>query len=703
MYKKTCCSLALSLIALPIAHASSEEDALMKAFGDEAFISIATGSRQPITLAPAVASVITARDIREMGARDLDEILETIPGIHVSVAPRGYLPLYTMRGIYSENNPQVLMLINDIPITNVYVGNRGEVWGGMPVNDIERIEIIRGPGSAIHGADAFAGTINIITKTAQDIVGTQFGVRAGSFSTREGWILQGSTWNDTSIAMSLQFMRTDGHREIIDRDAQTYFDSLSPPEFPDASLAPGPVDLDRKNIDARIDLSHGDWRLRLGYQGRSGGVGAGVALALDPDGKGESDRYNADLSYNTVLSQHWDFTGSISYFDTSAETDLVLFPPGYLSPGGPFPDGVIAQPDVFERHTRINLSTFYHGLDNHSLRFGLGGIHSDMYKIRERKNYVLTEFGPIPLGSLQDVSNDPGNVFIQPQDRKVYYVFAQDEWQMATNWRLTGGVRYDHYSDFGDTTNPRLALVWQPRFDFTTKFLYGRAFRAPAFNELYNINNPVAIGNSDLKPETIDTYEIAFNHQINHRLQAGLNLFHYQMSDVIRFSTLTSEAENSGEIEGNGLEIESTYRVSPGFHITGNYSYQRAVESLDLNSSSRVANVPLHQIYFRGNWAFHSDWSLNAQVNWVADRARESSDLRDPVDDYVVADLTMRYKPASRSWELAVSGRNIFDEDAREPSPRLSPVDGTTPFIPNDLPLAGRHFFAEARYHFDRP
>ncbi len=698
MYKKTCYILTcqIGLIVATPAFAGSEEDALMRAFGDETFISIATGSRQPITLAPAVASVITANEIREMGARDLDEVLESIPGLHVSVAPRGYLPLYTMRGIYSENNPQILMLINDIPITNLYVGNRGEIWGGMPVNDIARIEIIRGPGSAVYGADAFAGTINIITKTADEINGTQFGARAGSFNTTEGWILQGSTWNETSMAMSLQVMRTDGHDQVIDFDAQSYYDILA---GTNASYAPGPVDLDRKNIDARIDLSHGNWRMRLGYQGRNGGVGAGVALALDPSGQGDSERYNADISYNNALSQHWDVTGIISYFDTSAEADLTLLPPGFVSPGGPFPDGVIAQPYVYERHTRFSLSTFYHGLSDHSIRLGIGAIYDDMYKIKEKKNYTLAPpFGtPIPLGDVVDVSDDPSNVFIQPQDRTVFYVFAQDEWQLANDWRLTTGVRYDHYSDFGDTTNPRLALVWQPKNDFTTKVLYGRAFRAPAFNELYNINNPVAQGNEDLMPETIDTYEIAFNYQYSQALYSGLNIFHYRMKDVIRFSPITSQAENVGQIEGQGLEFESRYSISSNFRVYGNYSYQK---SIDQDTDTIIANAPQHHVYMSFNWDFISAWSLNAQINWVADRVRDAGDPRESIDDYVVTDLTLRYRATGKPWEFALSGRNLFDEDAREPSPRLSPLDGT-PLIPNDLPLAGRQFFIEARYHLD--
>jgi outer membrane receptor for ferrienterochelin and colicins len=82
-----------------------------------------------------------------------------------------------------------------------------------------------------------------------------------------------------------------------------------------------------------------------------------------------------------------------------------------------------------------------------------------------------------------------------------------------------------HYSDFGDTFNPRIALVWQSAYNLTTKFMYGRAFRAPSFSELFNVNNPVAQGNDSLDPESIDWYELAFDYQPRADLRTGLNLF----------------------------------------------------------------------------------------------------------------------------------------------------------------------------------
>lgn len=670
-----------------------EEEDLESVYGGEEFVSIATGSSQPLARAPAVASVVSAEDIRASGATNLDEALETVPGVHVSVSGAGYNPIYIVRGIYSEQNPQVLVLINGIPITNLFAGNRSQVWGSMPVEDISRIEVIRGPGSALYGADAYAGTINIITKTSTEIPGTVAGVRVGSFDTKGAWVQHGGNWKGIDVAFSAEARSTDGFREPVAADAQTSFDTLF---NTNASLAPGPVNTGGRLLDTRLDLSRDKWRMRFGYQGRRDiGTAAGASQALDPTGRGTADRYNADLTYNnSTFARNWDVTAQLSYFDVATLTDLVLLPPGTLEtlfPGG-FPNGVIGNPDVYERHYRSGVSAFYTGITDHRIRLGSGLDYGDMYRIQETKNFSLGPGGiPVPLGSIVDVSNtDP---FIRPHQRQVRYAFVQDEWAFAKDWYLTAGVRHDHYSDFGSTTNPRFALVWQARHNLTTKLLYGRAFRAPSFAELYNINNPVDLGNPNLKPETINTSELAFDYQPFTAVHTSLSLFRYTMDDIIRFvadpaPATSATARNSGSQIGHGLEWEASWEATKELRLSGNYALQNAT---DERTDTASANAPQHQVYLRADWQVRPRWSFNTQAKWIADRKREFGDTRPPIKDYTLVDFTLRYRPTRDHLNFAFSVRNLFDRDAREPS--LFPG-----YIPYDLPLAGRSFYLQATY-----
>ena len=307
-----CAVLASAWIGSATAQTTEEED-LALAYGDKSMISIATGSSQPITRAPAVATVITARDIAAMGATDLDQALESVPGLHVSMSNVAMQPIYEFRGIATKNNPEVLMLVNGIPITSVLWGNRGEVWGGMPLENVERIEVIRGPGSALYGADAFSGVINIITKTAADIKGTEYGLRAGSFNSRDAWVQHGGKLGALDAAFYLGAGKTDGQKGIIQQDAQSAMDGIF---ATNASLAPGPINDQRKSIDARADLSHEAWRLRSAYQKREVGSGTGVAGSLDPNGRGHTSRLYLDMNYEKAnWAPNWDVSGVAGYYD----------------------------------------------------------------------------------------------------------------------------------------------------------------------------------------------------------------------------------------------------------------------------------------------------------------------------------------------------------------------------------------------------
>lgn len=684
--------LAIPLLLFSSLTCASDVDRdLFGVFGEAEFVSIATGTVQPRALAPAVTTVLTSAEIEAAGAIDLEQALEIIPGIHVST--NGYNPIYVVRGIASNYNPQVLVLINNIPITNVFVGDRSQAWGSMPTANISRIEVIRGPGSALYGADAVAGVINIVTKRAEDLKGFGGGLRLGSFDTKDVWLQFGQKNSDSSLALSIEYSTVGSYKRAVEKDAQTLLDTLF---GTNASLAPGPINMGRESLETRIDLAKGDWRLRAGYQGRRKvGTGAGGAQALDPAGRSESDRYNVDLTYqNPTFAKDWDVTAQISYLDLATRSDLVLFPPNAFNtifPGG-FPNGVIGNPDVFERHGRANVSAFYTGFDQHRIRIGAGFHRADLCKIRETKNYTILPSGLIaPLGGVVDVTETAP--FIRPHVRNISYLFLQDEWNFAPDWNLTAGMRYDHYSDFGSTVNPRLALVWQADYNLTVKMLAGRAFRPPSFAEQFNINNPIALGNPRLEPETISTYELAFNYQPTGTLQTNLSFFRYKMADILRFvadpaPAMTRTAQNSGSQTGYGLEWEFKWDATKNLRISGDYAFQRSTDKL---TGQNAGNAPQHHIYARADWRFHPKWTLDTQVNWVADRKRVAGDTRPPVDDYATVDFVLRGKKLWKDWDASVILRNAFDVDAREPSP--SPG-----LIPDDLPLPGRAWYLQFQH-----
>ncbi|HEY0845125.1 MAG TPA: TonB-dependent receptor, partial [Noviherbaspirillum sp.] len=602
--------------------------------------------------------------------------------------------LYVIRGIFAQNNPQTLILMNGIPVTTMLVGNKGNIWSGYPVEHIARIEVIRGPGSALYGADAYSGVINIITKTAADTPGTQIGVRGGSFKTRDAWIQHGGSLGAVDVAAYLRVGSTDGFKKIIEADAQTRNDQLF---GTNASLAPGPVNTGYDAIDANLDLSYEKWRMRAGYKLRDDvGTGAGIASALDPVGKEKTERLMTDISWiDPQFARNWGLGVTASYmqYKQRMPTYLQLLPPGAALPTGTFPNGMIAAPETSERQFRLSAFATYSGFAGHNIRLGIGHDDLNMYETAEHRNFNYTPGGvPIPAASVIDYSAT--SPFILPQRRRLNYLFAQDEWKFATDWALTAGVRRDQYSDSGNTTNPRAALVWDAALDVTAKLMYGRAFRAPAFAELYGINNPVSEGNPALNPETISTWETAVSWQARRDVEVNLNVFHYSMHDIIRLVPKAvpgtgSVYQNRGDQSGKGMELEVVWDASRALRLSGHYAYQR---SIDRSTGSDAGYAPRTHAYGRADWRFRSGWMLSGQVNHVADRKRVAGDNRQPVPDYTTVDLTLRTEQRKDSWSFAASVRNLFNANVREPSlaPGLS--------IPNDLPMAPRSIYFQLTY-----
>jgi outer membrane cobalamin receptor len=687
------CLLGSAVHAQTTASADEEDVALL--YGDKSTVSIATGSRQSLRRAPAVATMITAQDIAAMGATDLDEVLETVPGIHVSRSHNGYGALYFIRGIQSEFNPQTLMLQNGVPMTTLFVGNRGNVWSGLPLEHVARIEIIRGPGSALYGADAFSGVINIITKNAEDTPGTELGVRAGSFNSRDAWVQHGGRLGPMSVAAYLRVGSTDGQHETVRADAQTLLDGLF---GTNASLAPGPMRTGYDAVDAHLDLGWEKLRLHAGYKLRTDvGPGVGVAAALDPVGSLGSQRFNTDLSWNDVdLGPGWKMTLAGSYlFYSQKIPKLQVFPPGAF--GGSFPNGMIGAPITWERQLRLSAVAVYSGIESHNLRLGAGHDDLNLYKTQELKNFSIILTGPAtglpvpnPSGTVDEAA--VADSFMEPQRRKVSYLYAQDEWNFAKDWTLTAGVRRDQYSDFGGTTNPRLALVWDASLDFTVKLLYGRAFRAPAFTEQYSINNPVIRGNPNLSPETINTTEAAFSWQAAPNAHLGVSLFRYNMHDIIRTTDAgggNAVFNNIGSQHGSGLELEGSWDVNRRLRLMGNYAYQR---SIDEASGKDAGYVPHDHAYARADWTFGSGWILSGQANLVGKRKRAAGDARPDLAGYQTLDLALRTGRMKTGWEISGAVRNLGNTDVREPS--LAP--GAS--LPDDIPIARRTFYLQASY-----
>jgi iron complex outermembrane receptor protein len=639
--------------------------------------------------------VFTSADISAMGARDLSDVLAQVPGLNVARSFYLFDPQYEFRGIWSSVNTGVLLLIDGVRRESVFLGGGSDLWASMPVDYIARVEVIRGPGSALYGADAVAGVISITTKRGPDMPKPVLTLEAGSRASRAAsW--QGSTrQGDAVVGLYLRRSLTDGPRERIDADVQSGLDAAFGTH---ASLAPGPMHLGMSANDAVLSLDWHDWRFNASLKERQlAGSGPGLAGALAPNDWARGRTAVASVNYQHVdIVPDWDLQMAASVSHESVHTHLVLFPPGAF--GGSFAQGVIGEPRRSGRQSNVEAIVGYNGLAQHRLRLGVGWDEMAILTTGEDKNFdnLLVPGGGVQLVNLGALGpSNPATLYLTPHQRQIRHLLVQDVWNPMPDWTLTAGVRHDRYSDFGNTTNPRLALVWDASATLTVKLLHGRAFRAPSFQELYN-NNFIAYGNSLLRPERFGSDELVLAWQGAADWQTTFNLFRYRLSDRVRFvpnidPSSGATAANIGGQTGQGLEWEVRARPARVLSVNASVSFQHAHDTL-FNTDAGAS--PHWMFKMAADWRLAPDWQLDAQARHVAGRQRPNGDSRPPIADYTLVDLNLRWQTAAwRGIEFALGVHNVFNIDARDPSPPAATV-------PNDYPLARRSIGLQAQFNF---
>lgn len=636
-------------------------------------ITTATGTEQTLKTVPAVATVITAADIEKLGVSTLDEALEIVAGLHVRPSGIAYLSsIWSIRGIYTNYNNQCLLLINGIPFRDITFGGPGTLYR-MPVAMISRIEVIFGPGSALYGADAFSGIVNVITKNAGEIKGTNTGIRYGSFNTHDIWVQHGGSYNGWDIALSIENLKSDGDKNrIVERD----FLGRGAP-----SLTPTYMDTEYEITDTRLNVKKENLNMNLYYSWQESAMGPGGIQVITYENKSSIRYLTGDITYNnTELIQDWDLSVRLNGAYRYDEWYGQYFPQTYRN--------MIGNVMWRTKQNAIEVSGLCKVFKDHQLKIGSGvqyfSMEWDQYK----------NFGPgMPsqFGAMYRITNTPYATFID-HSRSDKYAFIQDEWGFAENWVLTGGVRYDNYNDFGSTTNPRIAIVWNTTETFSTKLLYGEAFCAPSFTEQYAINNPIILGNPDIKPEEIKTYELVFGYNPFINFRVDLSIYTYKTTGLIDyvkdpFPATTTRTQNINDNKGDGFELKLCWDIIKTIQLRSSFSHQKSENE---NTNYDIQDTPGNKFYTDLEWNIYTPMSIVMQYYRIGDRKRARIDSRDEIDDYDLVNLILRYK-TEHSITIAAGVKNVFDKDIREPS------DGR---IPGDYPMETRSYFGEVRYNF---
>ena len=600
--------------------------------------------RQKVSDAPASVTIITSEDIRKYGYRTLADILRSVRGFYTTydrnydyIGVRGF-------GRLGDRNTRILLLVdghrlNDAIFDSAPIGTEFP----LDVDLIESVEVTRGPGSSLYGNNAFFGVVNITTRRAKDI-GGELSAEAAENSTYKGRLSYGTAGkNDGAFLASASGFTSDGGRLYFrEFDPQN---PLSDPRAANGGHADN-GDYDRfRSAYAKYD--QGGLRLAAAYIERTKGIPT-ASHGADFDNPGNrtvDERGYIDLQYSTRSDQGNEYTARVYY-------DQYWFDADHLYTGT-------------VNKTR-DAATWYGGEARMTTRLWnahhvIAGVE---YEDRERQDQWNGDEGPSPVLFLDD-----------QRSSRAWAAYVQDEIRVSPCFLLYAGIRRDQVSTFGGSTDPRLAAVLTPVEHGTLKLLYGRAFRAPTVYEMFYQAPPATLSNPALQPETIDTYELAYEHDFGKRLYASVSQYTYRIKNLITQTydatsgTTSFQNQEKAEATGTELEVRKTWENGADGRIS--YTYQRAE---DPNTGELLTNSPQHLA------KLNVDVPLSRERLWAGLEEQYTgprfTQAGRKTQGAAVTNLTLLGRNRSRTLEISLSIYNLLDKRYADPvSIDLSPLD----------------------------
>ncbi|MCA9667990.1 MAG: TonB-dependent receptor [Myxococcales bacterium] len=570
----------------------------------------------PIGEAPAIVTRLSARDPRLIGARTLFEALRLVPELDVTRDLFGFYHV-AVRG--RKVDAEVLVLLDGMRINDFY---DGRVLYDLPIAMIDSIEVIRGPGSALYGTNAFAGVVAIYSRQRRGreatlSVSTSGGERAGALP--NAWGVSGY-WSpalrDMRLAVTVQGIFSGGPQLLVVEDSLTRnrFTLDNKPQslacssdcarsaytqgqshtFHASVFAAAPRGL-LARADSLSAVAH------VIYQSRGPLIGEWDTLA--PDSTLQTLRVLAQLRYDVPLTRWLELGQNVSFDLGDYDRMIQVAPDGFkeIVAGAEvlFPDGQLKRIRYREYLVRSNtrLSLRFH--PRNLLTIGVELEYMALARYDLTSNYDQT-------GDLKPFGENLGADFTQSgRTRAVLGAYLEDVLELPAGFRLVLGARYDLYSDFGSAVSPRSAVVWR-RGWLTARVFFGMAFRAPTFEELYDNSNSQNLGaflaNPQLDPSIVRTGEASVGVTIpTQRLivRATVNGFYTYITDSIDRAPLTASQNpflNTSAISTYGFAAEvraswpgrfDAFANASWFSSTIAYKYDAAGQNIDTSSSLR--------------------------------------------------------------------------------------------------------------------
>ncbi|WP_054563979.1 TonB-dependent receptor plug domain-containing protein [Pseudoalteromonas sp. UCD-33C] len=540
-------SIAVASTIPLVANATDEQDLFSLSFEDllNVQVDIASKTSETLSSVPSTMSVFSRKQIQALGVDNAYEVMNFVPGMQSTRGDWvGAVPKDHARGVYLDSG-NVLVMINGERVNESSFGKASVYMPYIPIEIIEKIEFIRGPGSALYGSNAFLGVMNIVTSkernTLQLVVGNngRYGA-TGQFNT--------SFSDDTALFASFSYDQKDG---------ESYPQGVKDPL--EAIYLEAGVDYKKLQLRARYNETSLDEFLNLaGYSTQN---------------QHTSDNTFVGIKYNWINNDKLKLDSSYSY------TKHNISSAGLIAAFDDIPDFLLG-PAWQTTDSKFETELSYQFENQWQLAAGIEYAEAKQVEAGVRTNYYDDES---MLVIIDPAYYQQGIVTVMdfPEFASLKYTFetysayGQLKIPYSDSLTLFVGARYDDVKDIDSKLSPRLAGVYVINPEHTVKVQYGESFRTPVTNELFS-NDDVTVGNSSLRSESVKTTELVWHYQTS-ELQANAVLFYNELNDFINIEpTQSNDAlftfTNSFNTQNSGIELDGTWQSSKEFSVTGTYT-----------------------------------------------------------------------------------------------------------------------------------
>ena len=599
---------------------------------------VITASRVPTQKVdtPADISVITKEEIADQNYASASDALRAIPGVNVLGSGAKGSSMGQDK-ILLNGDERVLVLVDGRRMNLGSSGNSSADWL-PPVNAIERIEVLKGGGSALYGTDAVGGVINVIMKKGSDI-GNHVTVKAAGGSwNAEQYAISASGSNDSGLGLIVSATK-ERRGEYKFKNANGKSQLLKNSGYDDTGVI---VKLDQKvGEDNRIGVN-------FEHINAEGGSPFGYS------GFGNTDSHKR-ISKNVALRYDWN--------ESSDEK-------GYVQ--------------VYKNYQHANFRSPDAGNQSNFTDSTMG--------IEAQQNFKFSDTDELTVGlEYYKTTVDNAALYAGKRDINNKAIFAENRWEFAPSWQLNAGLRYDHHSKYGSEFTPKVAL--NKKFDENSNayLSWGRVFNAPTTDDLYWYQPGWGMfGNPDLKAEKGNVWTLGGNTKLGDKTTLSGSIFYSDIDDAIGWlydsTTYQSKAVNINKEKRRGMELSLNHDFDDNLSAYASYTYVQVKQDKGYGFAKDLTTKP--NIYRAGLKYKNADWLFTLNANAVTGQSEKQF-----VDSsYFTLDLGAQYK-INDNAKLFINGYNLTNA-------RYAEFGGLYKNGEAKYPMAGRSFIIGAEYTF---